>query len=593
VSQNDALLTTLSKLKNQRPQSHAAAYSYGMAGQIPQDFIDELLARVDIVDIVDIRVSLKKSGSNYSACCPFHNEKTPSFTVSQTKQFYHCFGCSANGNAIGFLMEYDGMHFVDAIETLAESVGMEVPRDAKAAQVRDDTKPLYTLMESIAAFYKAQLKQAPEAIAYLKQRGLNGDIAKRFGIGFIPDGWDTLQQHFPNEDTALVKTGMLVKPDGGKRPYQRFRNRIMFPIRDRRGRVIGFGGRVMDNQEPKYLNSPETPLFHKGSELYGLYEARKAAQDSNAVIVVEGYMDVVALAQHGIENTVATLGTAANQQHSQTLFKVVSTIIFCFDGDRAGRAAAWRALQATLPCLQDGRDAHFLFLPDGEDPDSVVKAGGAAGFNDLLAQRIPIIDFLYQHLASDVDMKSIGGKAKLAEKSKPLVATIPAGVYKQLSMQRLESLIGLSMGSERAVHASKPAPRPNRRDEGALTPMSRAVLLCLQHPQLVQEIPPDEFEISAELPGADVLLKLIAFCDADPAISTARLLERFSDTDHYQYLVKLATKSYWPDARELDPQTAINEFAYCIGRLRERSRQTSSSKLELSARQGLLGIVRR
>ena len=564
-----------------------------MAGQIPQDFIDDLLARVDVVDIVDQRVTLKKSGTNYSACCPFHNEKTPSFTVSQTKQFYHCFGCSANGNAIRFLMEYEGMHFVDAIETLAESVGMEIPRNAQANQPRDDTKPLYTLMESVAAFYRSQLKNAPEAIEYLKERGLDGETAKRFGIGFIPDGWDTLQQHFPNEESALTKTGMLIKPDGGKRPYQRFRNRIMFPIRDRRGRVIGFGGRVMDNQEPKYLNSPETPLFHKGSELYGLYEARKAAQDSNSVIVVEGYMDVVALAQHGIDNAVATLGTAANQQHSQTLYKAVSTIIFCFDGDRAGRAAAWRALQATLPCLQDGRDAHFLFLPDGEDPDSVVKAGGAAGFNDLLAQRIPIIDFLYQHLASDVDMTSIGGKATLAEKSKPLLATIPAGVYKQLAMRRLESLIGLSMGSERAVHASKPQAAPRKRTDGGLTPMSRAVLLCLQHPLVVQHVPADDYEISQDLPGSDVLLKLIAYCDATPSISTARLLERFAETDRYQYLVKLATKSYWPDGRELDEQTATNEFVHCIGRLRERSRKTSTDKVELSARQGLLGIGRR
>lgn len=564
-----------------------------MAGQIPQDFIDDLLARVDVVDIIDQRVTLKKSGTNYSACCPFHNEKTPSFTVSQTKQFYHCFGCSANGNAIRFLMEYDGMHFVDAIETLAESVGMEIPRTAQVNQPRDDTKPLYTLMESVAAFYKAQLKQSPEAIAYLKARGLDGETAKRFGIGFIPDGWDMLQQHFPHEEAALMKTGMLIKPDGGKRPYQRFRNRIMFPIRDRRGRVIGFGGRVMDNQEPKYLNSPETPLFHKGSELYGLFEARKAAQDSNSVIVVEGYMDVVALAQHGINNAVATLGTAANQQHSQTLYKAVSTIIFCFDGDRAGRAAAWRALQATLPCLQDGRDAHFLFLPDGEDPDSVVKANGAAGFNDLLAQRIPIIDFLYQHLASDVDMKSIGGKATLAEKSKPLLATIPAGVYKQLAMRRLESLIGLSMGSEKAVHASKPQPTNRKREEGGLTPMSRAVLLCLQHPQVVGHVPADDYEISQELPGSDVLLKLIAYCDADSSITTARLLERFTDTDRYQYLVKLATKPYWPDGRDLDPQTAIDEFAHCIARLRERSRKTSTDKVELSARQGLLGIVRR
>jgi len=562
-----------------------------MAGQIPQHFIDDLLAKVDIVDVIDQRVTLKRSGSNFGACCPFHNEKTPSFTVSQTKQFYHCFGCSANGNAISFLMEYESMHFVDAIESLAESVGMEVPRDQKAAKAQNDSKPLYTLMDSIAAYYVSELRKSPVAIDYLKARGLSGETAKRFSIGFIPDGWDDLQKAFPQEETAMIKTGMLIKGDNGKRPYQRFRNRIMFPIKDRRGRVIAFGGRVIGATEPKYLNSPETPLFHKGRELYGLYEARKSGQEASMIIVVEGYMDVVALAQHGIENSVATLGTAANQQHSELLFKVVPNIVFCFDGDRAGRSAAWRALTATLPCLQDGRDAHFLFLPDGEDPDSVVTAEGAAGFNDLLAERIPIIDYLYQHLSADVDMKSIGGKAQLAEKAKPLLATIPKGIYKQLALRRLETLIGLSLGSERAAAPAVTQPR-KRGDEG-LTAMSRSVLLCLQYPSVVQSIPVDDFDINPTLPGADVLLKLIAFCDSSPDITTARLLERFRQSQSYSYLVKLATKPYYPDGRELDLPSAEQEFMHSIGRLRERSQQTLSDKVELSARKGLLGLKRR
>lgn len=564
-----------------------------MAGKIPQHFIDDLLAKVDIVDVIDQRVSLKKSGSNYSACCPFHNEKTPSFTVSQTKQFYHCFGCSANGSAISFLMEYEGMHFVDAIESLAESVGMEVPRDAKATQVRNDSKPLYTLMESIASFYTAQLRQSPEAIEYLKARGLSGETAKRFSIGYVPDGWDALQKHFPNEEAAMLKTGMLIKGDNGKRPYQRFRNRIMFPIRDKRGRVIAFGGRVLDQQEPKYLNSPETPLFHKGQELYGLYEARKSGQDAGMIIVVEGYMDVVALAQHGIENSVATLGTAANQQHSEILFRTVSNIVFCFDGDRAGRAAAWRALTATLPCLQDGRDAHFLFLPDGEDPDSVVKAGGAAGFNDLLAYRIPIIDYLYQYLSSDLDMSGIGGKAQLAEKAKPLLATIPKGIYKQLALRRLETLIGLSLGSEKAGSRPQAARPPRNRDDAGLTAMSRAVLLCLQYPSVVQTIAPDDYDVNPDLPGADVLLKLIAYCDSTPDITTARLLEKFREGQSHAYLVKLATKPYYPDRRELDQTSAELEFAHCIGRLKERSQQKLADRVDPSARTGLLGLKRR
>ena len=564
-----------------------------MAGKIPQHFIDDLLAKVDIVDVIDQRVSLKKSGSNYGACCPFHNEKTPSFTVSQTKQFYHCFGCSANGSAISFLMEYEGMHFVDAIESLAESVGMEVPRDAKATQARNDSKPLYTLMESIASFYTAQLRQSPEAIEYLKARGLSGETAKRFSIGYVPDGWDALQKHFPNEEAAMLKTGMLIKGDNGKRPYQRFRNRIMFPIRDKRGRVIAFGGRVLDKQEPKYLNSPETPLFHKGQELYGLYEARKSGQDAGMIIVVEGYMDVVALAQHGIENSVATLGTAANQQHSEILFRTVSNIVFCFDGDRAGRAAAWRALTATLPCLQDGRDAHFLFLPDGEDPDSVVRAGGAASFNDLLAYRIPIIDYLYQYLSSDLDMSGIGGKAQLAEKAKPLLATIPKGIYKQLALRRLETLIGLSLGSEKAGSRPQAARPPRNRGDAGLTAMSRAVLLCLQYPSVVHTIAPDDYDVNPELPGADVLLKLIAYCDSTPDITTARLLERFREGQSHAYLVKLATKPYYPDGRELDQTSAELEFAHCIGRLKERSQQKLADRVAPSARTGLLGLKRR
>lgn len=564
-----------------------------MAGQIPKYFIDDLLTRVDIIDVIDQRVSLKKTGSGFSACCPFHNEKTPSFNVSQTKQFYHCFGCSANGNAITFLMEYDSMHFVDAIETLAESVGMDVPRDAKATQLHDDKKPLYTLMESVAGFYQGQLRASPMAIDYLKSRGLSGTTAKRFGIGFVPDGWDTLQQSFAAEEQALVKTGMLIQGDSGKRPYQRFRNRIMFPIRDRRGRVIGFGGRVLDKQEPKYLNSPETPLFHKAHELYGLFEARKAAQDANCAIVVEGYMDVVALSQHGIHNAVATLGTAANQQHSETLFRIVPNVIFCFDGDRAGRDAAWRALQATLPCLQDGRDAHFLFLPDGEDPDSVVRAGGAARFNDLLATRMPIIDFLYQHLAGDVDLESIGGKAQLAEKAKPLLALIQPGVYKQLALQRLESLIGMSLGSEKPSNRGVIAKARHKSDKGGLTLMSRAILLCLQHPAVITQLSANELNIGTELRGSDVLLKLIAFCDAEPEITTARLLERFRDTDSHSYLVKLATKSYWPDDRELEQEVASVEFEHCIAKLRDNSKKTLTDKLDSSARTGLLSLGRR
>jgi DNA primase len=563
-----------------------------MAGKIPQHFIDELLARVDIVDVIDARVTLKKAGSNHMACCPFHNEKTPSFSVSQPKQFFHCFGCGASGSAIGFLMDYENMHFVDAVEMLAESIGMSVPRDEQAARRHDDSKPLYAVMEEVNNVYRRALRDAPEAIDYLKRRGLDGDIAKRFGIGWTPSDRDALQKQFPSSIDALIKCGILTTgSDGTRAPYPRFRERVMFPIRDRRGRTIGFGGRVLDNSEPKYLNSPETPIFHKGSEVYGLFEARRAAQDANFVIVVEGYMDVVALAQAGIDNAVATLGTAANRQHSEMLFRTVPNIVFCFDGDRAGKQAAWRALQASLPLLEDGRDAHFLFLPDGEDPDSYVKEHGKTGFDELLNTRIPIIDQLYAHLAADVDMNSVGGKAQLAERAKPLVNTIPRGVYKQLALQRLESLIGLSLGSARAGAPAKPVTRT--AGGGGLTPMSRAVLLVLQFPDIVASQPAEAYEFDENLAGANVLMKLVGLCEAEPGMTTARLLERFRGTSDEPAVNNLAQRRWWPDGRELDSDTAEEEFAHCMSRLAEQSRPDPAAGVDAQARTGLLAVRRR
>lgn len=563
-----------------------------MAGKIPQHFIDEILARIDIVDVVNPRVTLKKSGSNYMACCPFHNEKTPSFTVSQTKQFYHCFGCGANGSAIGFLMDYDNMHFVDAIETLAEQLGLEVPRDETTAQNHSNNKPLYTLLEKVGAHYQQSLRNSTTAVEYLKKRGLSGEIAKRFAIGYAEDGWDSLQTQFADDEAALIKTGMLIKNDAG-RVYPRFRDRVMFPIRDRRGRVIAFGGRVLTQEEPKYLNSPETPLFHKGSELYGLYEARKAAQDAGMALVVEGYMDVVALAQYGVDNAVATLGTAANQQHSELLFRTVPNIVFCFDGDKAGRAAAWRALNATLPCLEDGRDAAFLFLPDGEDPDSIVQARGKEGFDELLAQRTPIIDFLYKHLSDGIDTNSIGGKAQLAEKAKPLVNTMPAGVYKKLALQRLENLLGISMGSKRVAPQKQTKQRESVLGKGNMTVMSRAVLLTLQHPTLISQLDPEQMEVDESIAGADVLLKLVGYADADPEITTARLLERFREAPSYHYLQALATRSFLPDGREIDEEAARIELVHCIELLKSRSQKTHTEQLDANARTGLLSFSKR
>jgi len=564
-----------------------------MAGKIPQHFIDEVLSRSDIVEVIDARGSLKKRGNNHVACCPFHNENTPSFNVSQTKQFYHCFGCGASGSAIGFLMNYENMHFVDAVEQLAEGLGLEVPREGGDDRPRDESKPLHELLDAVSQYYQQQLKQNASAIAYLKQRGLSGETAQRFGIGYAPDGWDALSQQFPEKEAALVKTGMLKYSDKSgaskNRAYQRFRDRIMFPIRDRRGRVIGFGGRVMGSGEPKYLNSPETPLFHKGSELYGLYEARKAAQDASSIIVVEGYMDVVALAQHGIHNAVATLGTAANQQHSDILFRIVPNIVFCFDGDAAGRKAAWRALVATLPALQDGRDAHFLFLPDGEDPDTIVTDEGAAGFHDRLANRVSIIDFLYDHLATGIDMASIGGKAQLADKAKPLVNTIQAGVYRTLAFRRLEALIGISLSGNKAPPKKAGNNRfKQRQNDERLSQMSRAVLIVLQHPLVVATLNGEANPVDASQRGADILNKLIADIQAEPTISTAIILERLRDLPEHTYLSGLAVRPLYPDGRELDDDSALSEFTHAIAQLRKRSGRKHTGQLDQSKRRGLL-----
>ena len=564
-----------------------------MAGKIPQHFLDELLARTDVVDVIAARVTLKRSGANHMACCPFHDEKTPSFSVSQPKQFYHCFGCGANGNAIGFLMEYEGMHFLDAVETLADAQGMEVPRDASDANRTDATKPLYALMDEVAALYRSELRNSPEAIDYLKRRGLDGETAKRFRLGWT-GARDALTRAFPNRADDLVKVGMLGANDPGRPPYPRFRDRIMFPITDRRGRTIAFGGRTLDGTEPKYLNSPETPIFHKGQELYGLHEARKAMQDAGHALVVEGYMDVVALARAGVDNAVATLGTAANRAHSEALFRLVPNIVFCFDGDRAGRAAAWRALQATLPVLEDGRDAHFVFLPDGEDPDSHVKAHGADGFRALLAGRVPIVDRLYAHLAADVDLSSIGGLAQLAERAKPLVRTIPRGVYRELALRRLEALIGVPLADEptAARPGAGPGPRAGLPVRGTASdaprttasdleliqrhsPMRRALRLVLQHPGVVAEADLDSSAFDSEQRGARTLRRLVAWCAADPDITTARLLERFRGEPAEPLVRELALEPTVPDGAGFDVNA---EFAQCLRQIEEADRRGRAAR---------------
>jgi DNA primase len=392
-----------------------------MAGRIPQEFINDLIDRSDIVEIVGSRITLKKAGREYKACCPFHGEKTPSFTVSPEKGFYHCFGCGAHGTAVGFLMEHDQLEFVEAVEELASLNGVEVPRDAGGKSNTSPVAPLHELLDKAAEAFAQQLKEHPHAIQYLKDRGLDGPTVAKYRIGYAPSGWDYLLKQSGHDDAGrdlLLKTGLVIRNESGK-VYDRFRDRIMFPIRDSRGRTIAFGGRVLDQGEPKYLNSPETTVFHKGRELYGWYEARQANRKLDSLIVVEGYMDVVALACHGINNAVATLGTATTAEHLKRIFRGSTEIIFCFDGDRAGREAAWRALNISLPELRDGRQIRFLFLADGQDPDSVVRAEGADAFRQLLADSMPLSDYLLAHLKAATDTNSMDGLARLAELARP------------------------------------------------------------------------------------------------------------------------------------------------------------------------------
>lgn len=442
-----------------------------MIGTIPRPFIDDLVDRVDIVEVIDHRVKLKKSGKNYAACCPFHDEKSPSFTVSPDKQFYYCFGCGATGNAIGFLMEYERLSFPDAIENLAKQVGLDVPRETSTdpkqrerEQAKERArKALFTVMEAANDYYQQQLRQhtnKSQAVDYLKRRGLSGQIAKTFGIGYAPPGWDNVAQALASSNEkqdSLLEAGMLIYNEEKDRLYDRFRERIMFPIRDTRGRVIGFGGRVLDDSKPKYLNSPETPIFSKGKELYGLYEAREAYKQLPRLLVVEGYMDVVALAQYGIRYGVATLGTACGEEHLKRAFRYTNEVVFCFDGDEAGRKAASRAMENAIPVMEDGRQVKFLYLPDGEDPDSLVREIGAEKFTRLVDGANPLETFLFDTLAQGIDTRTMEGRARLCKAAAPLLNRLPRGVYRELMFQQLANRSELSIDALMTLLQELPA----------------------------------------------------------------------------------------------------------------------------------------
>ncbi|KPY05175.1 DNA primase [Pseudomonas coronafaciens pv. oryzae] len=596
-----------------------------MAGLIPQSFIDDLLNRTDIVDVVSSRVQLKKSGKNYSACCPFHKEKTPSFSVSPDKQFYYCFGCGAGGNALGFIMDHDNLDFPQAVEDLAKAAGMEVPREqgVKGQKPRQPTdSPLYPLLTAAAEFYRQALKSHPSrkaAVDYLKGRGLSGEIARDFGLGFAPPGWDNLYKHLSSDSLqqkVMIDAGLLIEnAETGKR-YDRFRDRVMFPIRDSRGRVIAFGGRVLGDDKPKYLNSPETPVFHKGQELYGLFEARKFNRNLDEIIVVEGYMDVIALAQQGLRNAVATLGTATSEEHLKRLFRVVPNVLFCFDGDQAGRNAAWRALEATLSNLQDGRRARFLFLPEGEDPDTLVRSEGTDAFKARINQHAqPLADYFFEQLTKESDPRSLEGKAHMATLAAPLIDKVPGANLRILMRQRLTEITGLTGEAVSQLVQSAPAdappsynpyvdydampdfadyqpqggyeqpqewtakktgspnqkkwdnkpwgkkgkrqdfePRTPRVPTAVEPPMQAALRTLLHHPELAEKVENASHFAAEDQSIAQLLVALIEARQKNPNLRSLQLIARWHGTEQGRLLRALAEKEWLIEADNLEQQ---------------------------------------
>ncbi|MEO1203185.1 MAG: DNA primase [Pseudomonadota bacterium] len=542
-----------------------------MAGLIPQDFIDDLVARADIVEIIGRRVPLKKAGREFKACCPFHDEKTPSFTVSPNKGFYHCFGCGAHGTALGFLMEYDHMDFPQAVESLAQSMGVEVPRSAEDRPSRRYDE-LFELMGRVDKGWQRELKDNAIAVDYLKGRGIDGATAQRFGIGYAPDGWSKLlDSHGTSNEKIerLLAAGLVIRKDNGGH-YDRFRDRLMFPIRDARGRTIAFGGRTLGDGEPKYLNSPETVLFHKGRELYGLWEARQALRSIDRLVVVEGYMDVVALARHGIDFAVATLGTATTPDHLNRLFRLTDDLAFCFDGDRAGKKAAWRAMETALPHIREGRQLRFVFLPEGEDPDTFVSQHGADAFVAELDQGLALSDYVIRELSAEVDLDTVDGKARFAEMAKPLLGKIAPGVYRDLLLQSLANTVGLppdrlekNLGAEaRAASRSggsgqRSAFARSRAQSGRPSAVRRAITLLLNHPEAASRLDVEKLA-GIKRPGIELLEKLIETVQDEPNIRTAGLLERWRHDEQGRHLGKLAATEV-PDGGDFDPAAELDE----------------------------------
>ena len=582
-----------------------------MSGRIPQYFIDDLVARADIVELINSRVPLKKHGKEYKACCPFHGEKTPSFTVVPDRQFYHCFGCGAHGTALGFLMEHDHLSFVEAVEELAARLGLDVPREGLGAPPQmTRTHGLYATLEKAAELYRRQLEASERAKNYFKGRGINGETANRFNLGYAPESWDFLIKAMgrSQEDrSALLETGLIIARDehsSERGHYDRFRDRVMFPIRDTRGRTIGFGGRVLDKGEPKYLNSPETEVFHKGRELYGLYEAQRASRTLNRLLIVEGYMDVVRLHQAGITYAVATLGTATTPEHLSRVFKTCQEVVFCFDGDRAGKAAAWRALENSLSQVRDGRQIRFLFLPDGHDPDSLVGLEGKEAFESRLDQAATLSEYFISQLESRSDRATLEGRSKFAELAKPYLERLPEGAFRDLLVDKIEGaalqastgLVGISLSVREAARSSTIAPRSISTGRGSL--VRQAIRILVHHPMAAtqaQATPEGLLEI--ERPGIPLLVELLNDLQENPCPHTAALLERWRGRPDFEPLAKLARDEYPVDAagaaREL--ADALNQLfpVRMERRVEELVRKKSREGLTDAERAELQGFLTR
>ena len=558
---------------------------------IPDSFIQDLLARVDIVDLVDGYVPLKKAGANYAACCPFHNEKSPSFTVSPTKQFYHCFGCGAHGTAISFVMEYQGMGFVDAIKELASRAGMQVP-ESEGRSFNDEkpgqTRMLIEIMARAAQYYKDQLKASPRAVEYCKKRGLTGEVAARFGVGYAPDGWQNLQTIFSDYNAEELKTaGLVIENEAGRR-YDRFRDRLMIPIINQKGDIIAFGGRIIDQGEPKYLNSPETPLFEKGRELFGLPQARQALRETDTAIVTEGYMDVIALAQNGVGNAVATLGTATTSTHVTKLLRQVDRVVFCFDGDNAGRKAAWRALENSLEALADNKRLAFVFLPQDDDPDSYIRAHGKEEFDRLVHQAMPLSDFLLRELAQRCDLTSSEGKAQLIYEAKPLLLKLPTPLLRLQLVKRLAEASGFAQSEvERLCDLRSYAPAAPARAKRTAPSLTRNLLRIVLHkPELASALPID---LLPDTPERQALIRLHQLVSNNPdASSYASLREQLRGLPEESMIENAASELL---GRQFDEAEAEAEFRDTLEKLQEGGQKRAFAELQTKAQQfGVAGL---